>query len=113
MTSNGVTIEQDDYNSLIGRLGVRTGFKFPKDKGMIYARVSGVYDFKGSMDATATKGDQHGTMSEDLGGAWLEMGLGANFNWTDRTYTYIDLERTNGGHVKENYRWNIGVRHTF
>lgn len=113
VTSNGVTIEQDDYNSLIGRLGVRTGFKFPKDKGMIYARVSGVYDFKGSMDATATKGDQHGTMSEDLGGAWLEMGLGANFNWTDRTYTYIDLERTNGGHVKENYRWNIGVRHTF
>lgn len=113
LASNGVTIDQDDYNSLIGRLGVRTGFKFPKDKGMIYARVSGVYDFQGSMDATATKGDQHGTMSEDLGGTWLEMGLGANFNWTDRTYTYIDLERTNGGHVKENYRWNIGVRHTF
>lgn len=113
LASNGVTIDQDDYNSLIGRLGVRTGFKFPKDKGMIYARVSGVYDFQGSMDATATKGDQHGTMSEDLGGAWLEMGLGANFNWSDRTYTYIDLERTNGGHVKENYRWNIGVRHTF
>lgn len=113
VTSNGVTIDQDDYNSLIGRLGVRTGFKFPKDKGMIYARVSGVYDFLGDMDAIATKGDQYASMSEDLGGAWLEMGVGANFNWTKNTYTYIDFERTNGGDVKENYRWNVGVRHNF
>lgn len=113
VTSNGVTIDQDDYDSLIGRLGVRTGFKFPKNKGMVYARVSGLYDFQGSMDAIATQGKRQAATSEDLGGAWFEMGLGANFNWTDRTYTYIDLERTNGGEVKENYRWNIGVRHTF
>lgn len=113
VTSNGVTIDQDDYDSLIGRLGVRTGFKFPKNKGMVYARVSGLYDFQGSMVAIATQGKRQAATSEDLGGAWFEMGLGANFNWTDRTYTYIDLERTNGGEVKENYRWNIGVRHTF
>ena len=36
-TGNGVTIAQDDYDSFIGRVGVRTGFKFPKDKGTIYA----------------------------------------------------------------------------
>ena len=53
------------------------------------------------------------TFDEELKGTWLEMGVGANFNWTENTYTYIDLERTNGGDVKENYRWNIGVRHTF
>ena len=53
------------------------------------------------------------TFDEELKGTWLEMGVGANFNWTENTYTYIDLERTNGGDVKENYRWNIGVRYTF
>ena len=111
--SNGVTIEQDDYDSLIGRVGVRTGFKFPKDKGTIYARISGVYDFQGEVNGTATKGVARNTIEEDLGGAWLEMGVGANFNWTKNTYTYIDFERTNGGEVKENYRWNVGVRHTF
>lgn len=109
----GVTIEQDDYNSLIGRVGVRTGFKFPKDKGMIYARVSGVYDFDGEINAHAYDSTSSNTIESDLGGAWLEMGVGANFNWTKNTYTYVDFERTNGGDVKENYRWNVGVRHNF
>ena len=110
---NGVTIDQDGYDSLIGRLGVRVGFKFPKDKGLIYARVSGLYDFDGELNGTATKGVARNTIEEDLGGAWLEMGVGANFNWSEDTYTYVDLERTNGGDVKENYRWNVGVRHVF
>lgn len=110
---NGVRVEQDDYDSLIGRVGVRTGFKFPKDKGLIYARVSGLYDFQGEMNATATSGSARNTIEEDLGGAWLELGVGANFNWTDNTYSYIDIERTNGGDVKENYRFNVGIRHTF
>lgn len=113
VASNGVTVDQDDYDSFIGRVGVRTGFKFPKDKGTIYARVSGVYDFEGAMSAVASKAGQSTKFEEDLGGAWLEMGVGANFNWTKNTYTYVDFERTNGGDVKENYRWNIGVRHNF
>ena len=79
-TSNGVTLEQDDYNSLIGRVGVRTGFKFPKDKGTIYARVSGVYDFDGEVNGKATLGQSTNTFEADLGGSWLEMGVGANFN---------------------------------
>lgn len=109
----GVTIEQDDYDSFIGRVGVRTGFKFPKDKGTIYARISGVYDFNGEVNARAYNTSASNTIESDMGGAWLEMGVGANFNWTKNTYTYIDFERTNGGDVKENYRWNVGVRHTF
>ena len=51
------------------------------------------------------------TFEADLGGAWLELGVDANFNWTKNTY--ISFERTNGGDVKENYRWNVGVRHNF
>ncbi len=37
---NSVKVEQDDYDSLIGRLGVRSGFYFPEKKGNIYARVA-------------------------------------------------------------------------
>ena len=50
---------------------------------------------------------------DDLGGTWYELGLGANFNLTDTTYTYVDLEKTFAGTVKENWRWNVGVRHVF
>ena len=115
-TSNGVEIDQDDFESLIGRIGFRTGFHFPKDKGLIYARVSGLHDFKGDFDSTATlMSDRsiYDNIGEDLGDTWVEFGIGANFNWTPSTYTYVDLERTNGGDVKENWRWNIGLRHVF
>lgn len=110
---NGVLIDQDDFNSFIGRVGVRTGFKFPEDKGTVYARVAGVYDFDGEISANARRAQSVNSVEADIGGAWVEFGVGANFNWTKNTYSYVDLERSNGGDVKENWRWNIGVRHTF
>ncbi|MDO4936364.1 MAG: autotransporter outer membrane beta-barrel domain-containing protein [Sutterellaceae bacterium] len=113
MASNDVRVDLDSYTSFTGRLGVRTGFKFPDNKGSVYARVSGVYDFDGEIDYKASKGDMYDNFHEDLGGAWVEYGIGANFNWTENTYTYVDLERTSGGEVRENYRWNIGLRHVF
>ena len=113
--ASGAEIDQDDYDSYIGRVGIRGGFKFPENKGTLYARVSYLYDFDGEMNATARA--VHGTgvnsMYEDLGGSWIEYGVGGNFNLTDRTYTYVDLERNSGGEIKENWRWNIGLRHVF
>ena len=67
------------------------------------------------MNATARAVGGHGQnyIYEDLGGSWVEYGVGANFNLTDRTYTYVDLERNSGGEIKENWRWNVGLRHVF
>lgn len=115
-TGNGVRIQQDSFESTIGRIGVRTGFTFPNKKGSVYARVSGVYDFQGEMNGMASLVDDASVreaLKEDLGGSWVEYGVGANFNWTENTYTYVDLERTSGGEVRENYRWNVGLRHVF
>ena len=115
-TSNGVRVQQDDFDSLVGRIGVRAGFSFPNDKGTIYARVSGLHDFQGDFDSKASLVNNAAVsqnIHEDLGDTWVEFGVGANFNWTENTYTYIDLERSNGGEIKENWRWNVGVRHVF
>ena len=115
-TSNGVRVQQDDFDSLVGRIGVRAGFSFPNDKGTIYARVSGLHDFQGDFDSKASLVNNAAVsqnINEDLGDTWVEFGVGANFNWTENTYTYIDLERSNGGEIKENWRWNVGVRHVF
>ncbi len=113
-TGNDVHIQQDSFESTIGRIGVRTGFTFPNNKGSVYARVSGVYDFQGEMTGMASlvnDASVREALKEDLGGSWIEYGVGANFNWSDTTYMYIDLERTSGGEVRENYRWNMGLRH--
>ena len=109
---NGVKVEQDDFDAFIGRIGVRAGFHFPDNKGVIYMRASVLHDFEGESSARLSR-ETARTVSTDLGGTWYEMGVGANFNVTDNTYTYVDLEKTSGGEVDQNWRWNIGVRHTF
>lgn len=111
--ANGVELRQDDFDSLVGRIGVRAGFHFPENKGTLYARVSGLHDFQGDYDVVANKGQATNSIHDDLGDTWVEFGVGANFNWSDNTYTYVDLERSNGGEVKENWRWNVGLRHVF
>ena len=113
LNSEGVRIEQDDFDSLIGRMGVRAGFNFPKDKGLVYARASVLHEFKGESEAVASLGAKSVRMSDDIGGTWGEFGVGANFRLTPATYTYVDLERTTGGEVSEMWRWNVGVRHVF
>lgn len=115
-STNGAHVAQEDFDSLNGRLGVRAGFYFPKDRGTVYARASVLHDFQGEAESKVTLvGDSSvaSTLKDDLGGTWYEFGLGANFNLTDTTYVYVDLERTNAGKVVEDYRWNVGVRHAW
>ena len=111
--SNNVRIEQEDFDSLLGRVGLRAGFKCPNDRGTVYVRVSGVHDFKGESDVRYSSSKASTTVHDDIGGSWVEYALGANVNITPSTYTYLDLERTSDSDVKENWRWNIGLRTVF
>lgn len=113
VNGEGVRLEQEDFESLIGRVGVRAGFFFPDNKGVVYARASVLHDFKGEAETVAKLNGQSVTLKDDLGGTWGELGIGANFNLTDMTYTYVDLEKTTGGDVSEKWRWNVGLRHVF
>ena len=118
VADNGVKVEQDDYDSLIGRVGVRGGFYFPEQKGNIYARVAVLHDFMGDMEATASKynkvtGLNTSHLKEELGDTWIEYGIGANFKLAKNAYTFVDLEKTAGSDVKENWKWTIGARYAF
>lgn len=110
--SNGTRFSQKDYDSLIGRLGARAGFNFPENKGNIYARFSVVHDFQGEVETTAFNNTSR-TVKDDLGGTWVEYGVGGNFRLSDTANVYADLERTSGGEIQENWRWTIGARKVF
>lgn len=43
----------------------------------------------------------------------LSCSRAANYNLTKNAYTYVDLEKTTGGEVKENWRWNVGMRYVW
>ena len=113
VNGDGVRLEQEDFESLIGRVGVRTGFYFPNNKGVVYARASVLHDFKGEAETVARLNGRSVSFRDDVGGTWGELGIGANFNLTDATYAYVDLEKTAGGDVSEKWRWNAGLRHVF
>ena len=111
--SNGVKIAQDDYQNLVTRIGVRTGFDFPEDAGTIYAHASYSYDFLGEAEGTASEGNLRASLDEDLGGSWVTYGIGAQFRVGKNAFAYGELERTTGGDVENPYLFNVGIRWTF
>lgn len=111
--SNGVKIEQDDYQNLITRIGFRTGFDFPNEAGTIYAHASYSYDFLGEADGTASEENLHASLDEDLGGGWVTYGVGGQFRLGERSFAYGEIERSTGGDVENPWAFNIGIRHLF
>lgn len=111
--SNGVKVEQDDFDALIASLGARVGFNFPNNAGKLFARASVNHDFLGEIDGTASKADLAESMYVDLGGTWVTYGVGTQFNITDNLSVWGNVDRTTGGEVSTNYMMNAGLRYVF
>lgn len=107
--SSGHEYELDSVDSLIGRLGFVTGFKCPNNFGDVYLRASAVHEFLG--DAAVHGGTY--TLETDGDDTWIEFGVGANFNLNKNLYGWVDLERTEGADLDEDWRANVGVRYSF
>lgn len=113
VATNGVRIRQDDFQSLVARVGVRTGFDLPERAGTFYAALSYSYDFLGEAEAEASQNNRSADLREDLGGGWVSYGIGAQFRIGDNAFAYGELERTSGGKVDNPYLFNCGVRWNF
>lgn len=105
------TVYQDDYQSLIGRVGVRAGLEFPNEKSTFYARVSGAWEMMGEDEyhAVADAGRVESFRTE-LDGGWSEYAVGANFKLAPNAFVWADLEKIAGGDIRENYRYTISAR---
>lgn len=107
--SSGHEYDIDSVDSLIGRLGFATGFKCPNNFGDVYLRASAVHEFLGD---SAIHGGSY-TLKTDGDDTRVEFGVGANFNLNKNLYGYVDLERTEGADLDEDWRANVGVRYSF
>lgn len=110
---NGVRIRQDDYQSLVGRLGARVGVTFAQNKGSVYLTASVKHDFLGDADSTATLGNVVKKQDVNVGGTWFSYGIGTQFDMTDKLSVYGSLERADGSDYTENYRYNVGLRYVW
>ena len=107
-----IKVAQEGMESLIGRAGVRFG----KDlhNGNVYLRASYLYDFDGETGVTLTNAEgRERSFDQDLGGGWCEVGVGTNINLSDATHLYFDIEKTYGGDITTDWKWNAGIRYSF
>lgn len=111
LTSEDVHVNQDGMESLVGRVG----FSLGKDikQGNVYVRASYLYDFDGETNVNYSYKGINSNFEQDLGGGWFEVGVGTNYNLSDATYLYFDVEKTYGGDVATPWQWNAGVRYSF
>lgn len=111
-TAGDIKVAQDGMESLIGRAGVRFGKDL--DNGNIYLRASYLYDFDGETGVTFTNAEgRERSFEQDLGGGWCEVGVGTNINLSNATHLYFDIEKTYGGDITTDWKWNAGIRYSF
>ncbi len=112
--TNGVKIEQDDFQTLVGRLGARLGATFAEGAGRVFLTASVNHDFLGDADYTATPAvGKARQMTNDLGGTWFTYGVGANFVTDNNLSFYGTLERTNGSDFQQNFKYSVGMSYRF
>ena len=112
-TSSGVKVEQDDIDSLIGRVGIYAGKDF--EKSSHYIKASFLHEFMGDYGANITGADAR--IHRDLSGAdsWAEVGIGGNFKVgkSGTTHIYYDIERTLGSDFETQWQGTLGIRISF
>lgn len=108
--SDGSSYRLGSMDSLIGRVGVASGLKFPNNKGNVFLHVSAVHEFLGDAEIVGANGTQIKVNGSDT---WVEYGLGANYSLGSSAYFWADVERTSGATLDEDWRATVGVRYNF
>ena len=111
---DNASVKQDDFDSLVGGVGLTLGFSCPNDRGDVYLRLAQKYDFQGETSTGFySNGREVNRFDKDLGGSWFEIGLGAKARLTESLTGYAEFETAHSGEVETPFRWNLGLRYTF
>lgn len=111
---DNASVKQDDFDSLVGGVGLTLGFSCPNDRGDVYLRLDQKYDFQGETSTGFySNGREVNRFDKDVGGSWFEIGLGAKARLTESLTGYAEFETAQSGEVETPFRWNLGLRYTF
>ena len=105
-------IEQDAFDSLVGRLGVEVGTQTAR--GGFYANFSLSHEFSGDVSASyrAKDGGEKRT-SYGLRDTWADLTLGGYYSLNRDCSVHADLTRTLAGDYQHQWKAQIGLRIAF
>ena len=124
--SNGLGVENKDYDILTGRIGVTAGKTFEKNKGHVYAGVSLAHEFGDSQQikqfwGTMSNGYTNGTVTSlyktekaaETGGhdTWMELKAGGDVRLSDSSKFHAEYARSVGR--KDGNDWSVSGRLEF
>ncbi|MCF0153515.1 autotransporter outer membrane beta-barrel domain-containing protein [Megasphaera sp.] len=112
-TKNGISVHQDDADSLVGRLGFvlsrEFGDKRP-DHNRLYLKASVLHEFLGNNNDYL---DYNGTYLHDdmdFDGTWYILGAGFNADISNNCNFYFDIEKAYNSDIDLSYRVEGGFR---
>jgi outer membrane autotransporter protein len=109
--SNGLKVDMDSYNSLLGRAGLLLGYEVDKPgKAPVtfYFKNSWLHEFSGDSSYALNGAKESHSFK---GGAWVS-GVGASTKVFKNHVAYLDMEHTNGKRFAQN-QINVGYRYSF
>lgn len=119
-TSHGTRVHQESFHSAIGRVGMVIGRKAMNRKHPFdfYAKISLLHEFGGNRSYTLDRTNNYGDAetfsgSDSYKDSWLEAGIGGNLQINDRTFLYMDAEKSFGSYFSKKWQYNLGIRWTF
>ena len=105
-------VEQDAFNTLVGRVGFRLGQKL--DNASYFVKLAAAHEFSGDFDTTFRAANEpEGRTSIDFGDTWYEAQIGGTAKLSKNSLIYADFEHSFGGDVEEKWRVDAGLRFTF
>ena len=105
-------MDQDSFDTLVGRLGIRVGQKL--EKGSYFAKLALAHEFSGDFDTRYNvDGADHNKTHLDFGDTWYELQIGGTAKLSANSMLYGDFQRSFGGDVTEKWRIDAGLRFTF
>ncbi|MCZ4065183.1 autotransporter outer membrane beta-barrel domain-containing protein [Oxalobacter aliiformigenes] len=115
---NGMQVSQGDGDSLTGRLGLVLGKKYHygKNRAEVDKRYAQFYLEGGVKQELA--GRQHVSVNDvrfsgDMGGTRIYYGAGFDWNLTDQTRLYAQIERENGDRYDRDYYITAGIKYQY
>jgi len=110
-TTTGVEVEQDDYNSLIGKAGLYAGYDFENSNHFI--KLDLLHEFLGEGKVKMIGADRNLSKSIDTKETWFEIGIGGDFKVSDNMNIYYELDKTLSSDSFEHWQGTIGFRYRF
>ncbi|MDO5787401.1 MAG: autotransporter outer membrane beta-barrel domain-containing protein, partial [Phascolarctobacterium sp.] len=107
-----MNVEQDSFDTLIGRIGLRVGQKL--EQGSYFAKLALAHEFCGDFEGSYYTDGANGRKSSiDFGDTWYELQIGGTAKLSANSMLYADFQRSFGGDVTEKWRVDAGLRFTF